>query len=94
MHPGLTPDGPATVSFPSTRWSLIVASVDKEKDRFRSFLRVVCSNFLVDVRSPALRRRTHPTTPSAATRSSPGSAKVAWARSCAGGTASLAVRSP
>jgi RNA polymerase sigma factor (sigma-70 family) len=101
MHPGFTPDGPATLSFPSTRWSLVVqaaapqarqaleelcalywypvyafirrlgtdpdraldltqdfftrllekdilASVDKEKGRFRAFLRVTCRNFLVD----------------------------------------------
>jgi DNA-directed RNA polymerase specialized sigma24 family protein len=104
MHPGFTPDGAATGSFPSTRWSLIVqaaapatpqarqalgelcslywypvyafirrkgndpdraldltqdffarllekeilASVDQGNGRFRSFLRVVCSNFLVD----------------------------------------------
>jgi RNA polymerase sigma-70 factor (ECF subfamily) len=104
MHPGFTPDGPATGLFPSTRWSLIVqaaapatpqarealeelcslywypvyafirrkgndpdwsldltqdffarllekdilTSVEQEKGRFRSFLRVTCRNFLVD----------------------------------------------
>lgn len=104
MSPAFNPDGPAGTSFPSTRWSLVVAaassassqaraalnelcsaywypiyafirykgndperaldltqdffarlletdllaSVDHRKGRFRSFLRTVCSNFLVD----------------------------------------------
>jgi DNA-directed RNA polymerase specialized sigma24 family protein len=104
VNPGLIPDGHATGSFPSTRWSLVVeaaspastqardalnelcsaywypiyafirrkgndpdraldltqdfftrlfeknliASADHRKGRFRSFLRTVCTNFLID----------------------------------------------
>ena len=43
MHPGFTPDGPATGLFPSTRWSLIVQAAAPATPQAREALEELCS---------------------------------------------------
>lgn len=43
MHPGFTPDGPATGLFPSTRWSLIIQAAAPATPQAREALEELCS---------------------------------------------------
>ena len=43
MHPGFTPDGPATGLFPSTRWSLIVQAAAPATPQAREAVEELCS---------------------------------------------------
>ena len=51
MHPGFTPDGPATGLFPSTRWSLIIQAAAPATPQAREAL----ERALLAVLAPRLR---------------------------------------